>query len=100
MVSITYDTPPDKIDAFCQGIRDIVGKRPNMRQDYFHVYLNQFAPSSLDILVYVFFKVPDWAAELKERQEFMLDVIRLAEEMKVELAFPTQTIHIAKDDSE
>jgi MscS family membrane protein len=32
--------------------------------------------------------------ELTERQRIFLDILRLAEDMKVEFAFPTQTLHI------
>ncbi|MCZ7645226.1 MAG: mechanosensitive ion channel family protein [Planctomycetota bacterium] len=93
-VSVTYDTPPEKIEAFCEGIRRLVLEHPYTAKDYYHVYLNQFAASSLDILLYVFVKTPDWATELRERERFFLDVIRLAQRLGVEFAFPTQTLHL------
>ncbi|PCH85003.1 MAG: mechanosensitive ion channel protein MscS [Piscirickettsiaceae bacterium] len=93
-VSLTYDTPPDKIDAFCEGIREIIRLHPYMRKDYFHVYLNNLAASSLDILVYVFWETPDWSTELRERQRFLLDILRLSNALNIELAFPTQTLHL------
>ena len=94
LLNLTYDTPPEKIQKFCEAIRQLVLDRPSMRHDYFHVYLNQFGPHSLDILLYVFFEVPDWSIELKERHAFMLDIIKLASDMQVEFAFPTQTLHM------
>lgn len=94
-VGLTYDTPPDAIEAFCEGVREIIRRHPYTRKDYFHVWLNQFGPSSLDVLVYMFHDAPDWATELRERQRFMLDIIRLADRLGVEFAFPTQTLHIA-----
>lgn len=94
-IGLTYDTPPDKIEAFCEGVREIIRLHPYTRKDYFHVWLNGFGASSLDVLVYIFHDTPDWATELRERQRFMLDVIRLAERVGVEFAFPTQTLHIA-----
>ncbi len=62
------------------------------------VWLNEFAGSSLDILVYVFWKTPDWPTELRERHRFMLDIIRLAGELEVEFAFPTRTVYLRKED--
>ncbi|MEE8143680.1 MAG: mechanosensitive ion channel family protein, partial [Planctomycetota bacterium] len=94
ILSICYDTPAEKIEAFCAGIRRIVEASSVMRQDYYMVFLNDFGPSSLDILVYVFFDVPDWGAELAARQNFMLEIIRLAEKLGVGFAFPTQTVHL------
>jgi len=93
-VSLTYDTPPDKIEAFCEGVREIIRLHPYMRKDYFHVYLNSLGASSLDVLVYVFWETPDWSTELRERQRFLLDILRLAKAQKVDMAFPTQTLHL------
>jgi len=93
-IGIRYDSPPERIEAFCHGIRRIVRNNEFMRQDYFEVYLNDWGDSSLNILVYVFFEVPDWDAELRERQNFMLEVIRLAQELGVGFAFPTRTLEL------
>ncbi len=98
MINVTYDTPPDKIEAFCAGIREIVKLHPYTRKDSYHVWLNNFGPHSLDILVYIFFECPDWSIELREKHRFMLDVVRLADRMGVEFAFPTQTLHVAQLD--
>lgn len=94
-ISLTYGTPPDTIEAFCEGVREIIRLHPYTRKDYFHVWLNRFGASSLDVLIYMFHDTPDWATELRERQRFMLDIMRLAERMGVEFAFPTQTLHLA-----
>ena len=91
---LTYDTPPDRIEAFCEGLRELVRQHPYMRKDYFHVYLNDFGATSLDVLVYVFWETPDWGTELRERQRFLLDALRLASKMEVEFAFPTQTLYM------
>jgi len=93
-VSLTYDTHPDKIEAFCEGVRELIRLHPYMRKDYFHVYLNSLAASSLDVLIYVFWETPDWSTELRERQRFLLDILRLARAHKVDMAFPTQTLHL------
>lgn len=100
-LSLTYDTPPEKIDAFCEGVRELIRIHPYTRKDYYHVYLNSFAASSLDVLLYVFFEAPDWATELRERHRLIMDIIRLARELGVDFAFPTQTVVLERgDDSE
>ena len=97
MISITYDTPPETIEAFCEGIRELIRIHPYTRKDYFHVYLNAFAASSLDILLYVFYRTPDWATELRERHRLFLDIVRLADRLHVSFAFPTQTLHLHRE---
>lgn len=98
MLNVTYDTPPERIDAFCEGIREIIREHPYTRKDYYHVYLNEFGAHSLDILLYMFFQAPDWPTEIRERHRLMLDVIRLAHSLGVSFAFPTQTLHLVRED--
>ncbi|MCB0634436.1 MAG: mechanosensitive ion channel, partial [Lewinella sp.] len=93
-IGITYDTPPDRIDVFVQGIRQIILSHPTTRKDYFEVHLNSFGPSSLNILLYTFFEAPNWTAELKGRHELMYAIITLAHDLGIRFAFPTQTLHI------
>ncbi|MEO1583401.1 MAG: mechanosensitive ion channel family protein [Planctomycetota bacterium] len=93
-LNVTYDTPPDSIEAFCEGIRELIRLHPYTRRDQFHVWMNDFGPHSLDILVYMFFECPEWGTELRERHRFILDIVRLANKLGVEFAFPTQTLHV------
>jgi len=91
---LTYDTPPDRIEAFCEGVRELVRCHPYMRKDYYHVYLNNFSESAVEVLVYVFWETPDWGTELRERHRFLLDTLRLAERLGVEFASPTRTLYM------
>ncbi|MAT40454.1 MAG: mechanosensitive ion channel protein MscS [Ectothiorhodospiraceae bacterium] len=95
MLGVQYDTPPDKIDAFCEGIRVLIRNHPYTRKDFYLVYLNEFADFSLNIKLYTFHETPDWPTELRERHRLFVDIIRLAKRLGVEFAFPTQTIHIS-----
>lgn len=96
MLSLTYDTPPEKIGAFCEGVRELIRLHPYTRKDYYHVYFNQFADSSLDVLVYLFFEVPDWGTELRERHHLFLDILKLARQLGVSFAFPTRTVWLER----
>jgi MscS family membrane protein len=95
MISIQYDTSPDRIEAFCEGIRELIRRHPYTRKDYYMVYLNEFAASALNVLLYAFFDTPDWATELRERHRLFVDIVRLAARLDVEFAFPTRTLHLA-----
>ncbi len=94
VLSLTYDTPVEKIEGFTEGVRHIIQSHPDTRKDNIQVVLNELSPSSLDILLNFFLKVPDKLAELTERQRILLDILRLAESIGVSFAFPTQTLHI------
>jgi MscS family membrane protein len=97
-IGIAYDTPPAKIDAFCEAIRELIRKHPYTRKDYFHVYLNEFSSSNLGIMLYCFVKTPDWSTELREKHRLFNDIIRAAKHLSVEFAFPTQTVYLRKDE--
>jgi len=97
-VSLTYSTPPEKMEAFCEAVRELIRNHPYTRKDYFHVYFHGYSASSLDVLVYIFFETPDWGTELRERHRFNLDVFRLAKQIGVDFAFPTQTLHMFQED--
>lgn len=92
-LGLQYDTPPQKVEAFCAGIRGLIDAHPHTRKDFYHVYLNGLGSSSLDILVYIFFITPDWSEELQQRHRLLLDILRLGDKLGVEFAFPTQTLH-------
>lgn len=98
-IGIAYDTPPEKIDSFCEGIRELIRKHPYTRKDFYIVNLNDFAAASLGILIYCFVKTPDWATELREKHRLFADIIRLADTLKVEFAFPTQTLYLRNHQS-
>jgi MscS family membrane protein len=99
-LGVQYDTEPEKIEAFCEGIRNIIAKHPHTRKDYFHVYFNRFSASSLDILVYVFFDVPEWSSELNEKHRLLIDILRLAKELGVSFAFPSNTLYFNRPKKE
>lgn len=92
-IGIEYDTPVEKIEAFCEGIRTIVASHPKTRKDTFHIYFNEMGASSLNILLYVFWEVASWSEELNEKQRLYIDIMRLAKQMNINFAFPTTTLH-------
>ncbi|HNP20246.1 MAG TPA: mechanosensitive ion channel family protein [Fulvivirga sp.] len=93
-IAVNYDTPPAVIETFVAGLKEIVETHPKTRKDYFEIHFNGMGVSSLDILFYIFFKVPTWSEELKARHEILIDIIKLADKLGVNFAFPTQTLHV------
>jgi MscS family membrane protein len=93
-IGVQYDTPPERLEAFCEAIRELIRNHPMTKKDGFHVYFNAMGDFSLQILLYVFFIVPDWKEELKARHRLLMDILRLGHEMNIEFAFPTQTLHL------
>jgi MscS family membrane protein len=91
---LTYDTPPEKMEAFLEGLKNIVEANEYTRKDYYHIVFSGYGASSLDVMLYCFLKVPDWSVELVERQNIYLEILRMAQEVGVDFAYPTQSLHI------
>jgi MscS family membrane protein len=97
-IGVQYDTPPEKLLAFTEGIRELVRRHPYTRKDFYQVWCNDFGDSSLNILLYIFHHVPDWATELRERERMFVDIVRLADRLGVQFAFPTRTVHLYQEE--
>ncbi|MFA5668281.1 MAG: mechanosensitive ion channel family protein [Balneolaceae bacterium] len=100
---LKLNTPPEKLVAFVEGVKGIIKSNKHFRQDYYEIHLNEIGQHSLRILVYAFFKVPDYTAELTQRHNFLIEVLRLAKAVGVEFTYPTQTLHLVssnKDETE
>lgn len=93
-LGIRYDTPPELIEAFVQGIRKIIIEHPDTRSESYNVEFTSFGDSSLKILVNVFFKKLDWGAEQSSKHRLHMAIVKLAAELGVEFAFPSSTLMI------
>lgn len=94
-INLTYDTTPEQMQAFVEGARAIVQANEFTRKDYYEIHMSGFGAHSLDVMVYFFFKVESWSAELREKHNVFLELLRLAQGLGVGFAFPTQTLHMA-----
>ena len=55
-----------------------------------------FGPSSLDFFIYAFTRTTVWEEYHKVKQDVLLEVAQIIERHGAEIAFPTQTLHLAK----
>lgn len=97
-LGLEYSTPPEKIEAFCEGVRQLIVSHKFTRKDNFHVYFNNYGASSLDVKLVVYWITSDYSRELAEQHRLLLDILRLAKEIGVEFAFPTQTVHMFQEE--
>lgn len=93
-IGITYDTPPEKVEAAVNKIRELIKTDPALLDDFFLVHFDQFGDSSLDIFIYCFTKTTNWAEFMDAKQAFYLNIMRAFNDIGIEFAFPTRSIHI------
>ena len=94
--NLTYNTTPEQIEAFVEGIKKIIEEHPKTRKDGSQVHFNQMAASSLDVMLVVYYEVLSWTEELETTQDLLLSVLKLAKEIGVDFAFPTTSVYIEK----
>lgn len=95
-LAVRWNTAPEKVEAFCEGIREVVRNHPYTRKDSYQVWVNDMNDYSLQIMIYVFWATPDWNTELREKHRFLIDIHRLARKLEIEFAYPSQRVLISR----
>jgi MscS family membrane protein len=95
-IGLTYDTTPAQMNAAIKGIEQILCDHPGVDQTYKLVKFDEFEDSSLSIFLYYFSSSKVWADYLQVRQEVNMQIMELLQELGLESAFPTRTLHIKK----
>jgi MscS family membrane protein len=82
-IAVAYGTPLERIIQFRDGILELIRNHRAVRQDRFAVAVNDLGSAAIEILLEVFFEVPDEQAELALRDALILDIIRLADQFGI-----------------
>ncbi len=91
-LGITYDTPPDKVEAVPAMLRRIVEGQADVRFDRAH--FQKYGEWSLDFEVVYFVLTPDYNLYMDRQQAINLDILRGFEAAGIAFAFPTRTVHV------
>lgn len=94
LVQVTYDTPRKKLEELVAGITRLLAGHPLTDKSNMYVRFNDFGESSLNILVYFYLTTTSYAEELEKREEILLSIMDLVEQLNIEFAFPTRTLVI------
>ncbi|WP_373942337.1 mechanosensitive ion channel [Polaribacter sejongensis] len=68
-LGLRYDTPPELIEAFVKGVREIIIAHPETRSDSYNVEFTGFGDSALLVMVNVYFKSLAWGVEQSSKHE-------------------------------
>lgn len=97
-ITITYDTPPDKVEKALSIIREILTDHEGMNPDFPpRVFFNEFNDASLNIIMLYWYHPPDWASYMAFSERVNLQIMRAFEAEGIEFAFPTTTNYLAHD---
>jgi len=94
-IGVTYETPPDLIQEYIARLKQLILDHPKTNDDPLYVNLSGLADSSISIMFRCQVQVATYAEDVEVKEELLFSIIRLAEEMGVEFAYPTTTVHMA-----
>ncbi len=94
-IGVRYDDIR-KMDAITRDVEHMLRNHPEIdTNQLLMVYFNEFADSSCNFFVYTFTKTTDWAYFHKVKHEILLKIADIIDSHGAEIAFPTQTLHVA-----
>ena len=98
-ITITYDTPPDRVEKAVSIIKEILDNHEGMHPDFPpRVYFNGFNDWSLNIMVIAWYHPANYWDMQEWLQRTCLEVLRRFNDEGIDFAFPSRTLYLANDD--
>lgn len=95
-LGITYATPPDLIERFVGALRELIEEHPMTLNDNYYVHVTDLADSAITVLFRTAMLVDEQNSEFETKETLILSVLRLAERMGVEFAYPSTSVYLEK----
>jgi len=97
-VGLTYGTKATVIKSVCDKIQTFLIEHAHTNEDS-QVRFMEFGSSSLNIMVLYYVDTMDWDLYLQYKEEINYKIMEIVEMEESDFAFPTQTIHLEKNNS-
>ncbi len=98
-VTITYDTPPAKVEKAISIIKDILKDHEGMDTEFPpRVFFNEFNSDSLNIIVIYWYHPPDYWDFMRFSEKVNFEILNRFNSEQIDFAFPTQTLYLAGDE--
>jgi MscS family membrane protein len=97
-VTVTYDTPPEKIQEGINIIKQLLDNHEGIHANFPpRVYFNGLNSASLNILALYWYHPPDYWKFMDFSEKLNFEIISRFNAAGIDFAFPTQTIYVAGD---
>jgi MscS family membrane protein len=94
VLSLRYDTTPDRIEDFLARVREMLHDRPTVEDDSVVVYFINFNASSLDVMVRCYILIADWGEFTAEKEAINLKLMDIAQDAGVGFAYPSTSLYV------
>ena len=95
-LTITLDTPLEKIEKVKQEIQDMLLEQEEINSDTIRVNFENILDNGIQLVVAVYTTITDFIEYLKLKEKLNYSVMQIVEKNSVELAYNTQTVYVKK----
>ena len=97
-ISITYDTPPEKVQEAVDIVKDILRDHEGMNPELPpRVVFNDMKSDCLNIFAIYWYHPADWWAYQYFNEKVLQEILRRFNAAGIDFAFPSQTMYLAGD---
>jgi len=93
-IGVTYSTKAPQMEELIRRLKDLLKNDPGVWQDYMVVRFTEFGDSSLNVYLDYYSKSVVWDEHLAVRERINLSIMRILEELGLEIAFPSRTVYL------
>ena len=94
VIGVSYETDAEKMNEVLDAFRTILDENEHVIDEDARVRLIGFGESALNIEIFAYFRTASFAVSLEMQEELLLALMRKLQQLGVEIAFPTRTLHI------
>jgi MscS family membrane protein len=98
-VGILYGPSADQLEVLLRRLREMLSEWEKVDKETVVVNLTEFGPDSLKVLVRCFINLADWAQFTQEQERILLQIMRIIDEVGMQIAFPSQRLYIENPSS-
>jgi MscS family membrane protein len=97
VVGLRYETTSEQLRHVLAQVRTLFCEHPEVEARSVRIRFVKFGGSSLDLEIFAYVLVADYEAYLKIQEELLLRIMDTIEASGTAVAFPSQTMYMAKD---
>lgn len=98
ILNIEMDASTDQLKKIVKEIKTVLCSKDYVKEDSVYVGFNTISQYSNDITIFFYVNETDYNKYLDLKQEINLEILQILEKENVNLAFPTETVHVKNID--
>jgi len=97
VIGLRYETTADQIRHVLAGIRKLLQEHPKVESSSARVRFIRFGGASLDLEIFAYVLLADFAAYLEVQEELLLRIMDIIERAGTGVALPSQRTYLSRD---